>query len=108
MWKPGIEVGVLAQHLQWLPLAWRKQPQGLVEGMPGVQPKILGQEAGWGPGGCYMGGNGEVAAAGGGLPGGLRTWGSSRRNLKAARVLEGGYSSLESSNLCGEGSDQSL
>ena len=45
---------------------------------------------------------------GGGLPGGLRIWGSSRRNLKAARVLEGGYSSLESSNLCGEGSDQSL
>ena len=66
MWKPGIEVGVLAQHLQWLPLAWRKQPQGLVEGMPRVQPKILGQEAGWGPGRCYMGGNREVAAAGGG------------------------------------------
>ena len=34
--------------------------------MPGVQLKILGQEARWGPGGCYMGGNGEVVAAGGG------------------------------------------
>ena len=45
---------------------------------------------------------------GGGLPGGLRTWGSSWRNLKAARVLEVGYSSLKSSNLCGKGSDQSL
>ena len=66
VWKPGSEVGVLAQHLQWLPLAWRKQPQGQVEGIPGVQRKILGQEAGWGPGGCYMGGNREVAAARGG------------------------------------------
>ena len=34
--------------------------------MPGVQLKILGQEARWGPGRCYMGGNGEVVAAKGG------------------------------------------
>ena len=60
--KLGIEVGVLVQHLQWLPLAWRKQPQGLVEGMPAVQLKILGQEAGWGPGVYYMGGNKVVEA----------------------------------------------
>ena len=24
VWKPGGGVGVLGQHLQWLPLAWRK------------------------------------------------------------------------------------
>ena len=24
VWKPGGEVGVLGQHWQWLPLAWRK------------------------------------------------------------------------------------